>query len=46
MTEYSESPLDNLIVPALKSDGSLQMCIDYRKVTEVTRERCFQYVLV
>ena len=34
--EYSKSPYSSPIVPIRKKDGSLRLCIDYRKINEKT----------
>lgn len=40
--ETSVSPWTSPIVPVKKKDGSLSLCIDYRKLNSVTMEDCFQ----
>ena len=39
--EYSDSSWASPCVPVRKSDGSLRLCIDYRKVNNVTKTQSF-----
>ena len=39
--EYSKSPYSAPVVPIRKKDGSLRMCIDYRKLNAVTKPDSF-----
>ena len=36
--EYSNSQYSSPVVPVRKQDGSLRLCVDYRKVNQVTRK--------
>lgn len=38
----SDSPWTSPIVPVKKKDGSIRLCIDYRKLNEVTEEDRYQ----
>ena len=39
--EYSHSPWSSPVVPIRKKDGSLRLCIDYRKLNKVTKSDRF-----
>ena len=39
--EYSDSNWSSPVVPVRKSDGSLRLCVDYRKVNQITKTEKF-----
>ena len=39
--EHSDSPFSSAIVPVSKRDGGLRMCIDYRRLNDVTKTEQF-----
>ena len=41
LIEHSESPFSAAIVPVSKRDGGLRMCVDYRKLNDVTKTEKF-----